>query len=254
MDAKTLEVARANTLRLGSITYLGRLIFIGKSQDGDHIVVGYSIGGRSEPSRNRVFKVKDGQVYTEAADPAKVTGDASLLIYNAMAERQGCYVVSNGDQTDNVIEAIGEDSNVTLRVPLKSRIYEPDSNATPRITGMCNLNGGCSVELSILQKSPFLVGEALGGDDCERSYYEYADITPGIAFFISTYDGDGNPLPSFSSKPYPVLIKGDIDMVLDTYWHLLNKDNKVSLAVKFINIRTGKSTVKVVNRYTQVEA
>ncbi len=83
--------------------------------------------------------------------------------------------------------------------------------------------------------------------------YEYPRINPGIGFCITTYTGDGSPLPSFEGGPYPVPIVGDTMMeVVDNYWSALNKDNCVSLAVKFINIKTGKSYIHVKNRFEKV--
>ena len=45
---------------LGSTTYPGRGIVIGKSKNGKYAVTAYFIMGRSENSRNRVF-VEDGE-------------------------------------------------------------------------------------------------------------------------------------------------------------------------------------------------
>ena len=68
---------------LSSNTYPGRGIVIGKSEDGKKAVFAYFIMGRSENSRNRVFTEKDGAVYTEPHDYAKVS-DPSLIIYAAI--------------------------------------------------------------------------------------------------------------------------------------------------------------------------
>ena len=60
--------------------------------------------------------------------------------------------------------------------------------------------------------------------------------------------GDGNPLPSFEGEPTPVDISGDIDEFTDLVWTNLNKDNKVSLFVRFIDIATGKYETRIVNK------
>ncbi len=88
--------------RLRGNRYPGRGIIIGKNDAKQWIQV-YWIMGRSENSRNRVFVIEDSVLKTQAADPAKVK-DPSLIIYNAMRERQGKWIVTNGDQTDTIYD------------------------------------------------------------------------------------------------------------------------------------------------------
>ena len=55
---------------LGSSTYPGRGIVVGRSADGEKAVAVYFIMGRSVNSRNRVF-VEDGEgIRTQAFDPS----------------------------------------------------------------------------------------------------------------------------------------------------------------------------------------
>ena len=119
---------------LSNNTYPGRGIVIGKSKNGKSAVFAYFIMGRSENSRNRVFTEKDGAVFTEPFDYAKVS-DPSLIIYAAIRSFENKTIVTNGDQTDTVYEFIkkGED----MRSALRTREFEPDSpNFTPRISGV----------------------------------------------------------------------------------------------------------------------
>ena len=60
--------------------------------------------------------------------------------------------------------------------------------------------------------------------------------------------GDGNPLPSFEGEPKLVGIKGGIDEFTDSIWTSLNEDNKVSLFVRFINLETGKTDTRIINK------
>lgn len=249
-DVRTL--AFKNFLRLGENTYPGRGIVIGTSQDGQAVQI-YWIMGRSENSRNRVFGHSDGRLFTETADRSKVK-DSSLTIYNAMDEFENNFVVSNGDQTDTVIALLKDKRGIertTLRQALLKRQHEPDKpNYTPRITGLCTVlsPGTCYAELSLLRRSELIMGEL-----CERSYYEYKNIAFGFGFCITTYESDGNPLPPFQGGPYPLPMDGDIEEVAVNYWRKLNADNRVSLAVKFINLKTGKSEITVKNRNIKVE-
>jgi len=244
------NMAADNMLELSSNPYPGRGVVVGTSQDGKFVVQIYWIMGRSDNSRNRIFSTEGGRLFTEAADPSKVK-DPKLIIYNAMDEFCGSCVVSNGDQTDTVIDALMNDTWADLSEALNERDYEPDEpNFTPRITGLSTLlDNSHYSELSMLRKSRL---SADPKSDCEHFVFELASIAPGFGFCITTYMGDGNPLPSFVGEPYPVLIDGGIDEVLQKYWEILNEANRVSLAVKFIEIATGKSEIKVINKYTKV--
>ena len=44
------------------------------------------------------------------------------------------------------------------------------------------------------------------------------------AYFISTYQGDGTPLPTFAGEPMEVSVPSPEEV-----WDALNEDNKVSL-------------------------
>jgi len=137
--------ARLNLKGLSQNPYPGRGIVIGTSEDGLYAVQIYWIMGRSENSRNRVFCVSGGVLFTEGADPAKVK-DPSLIIYNAMNEYCGVFIVSNGDQTDTAVIRLTSNASATLRDMLVHRQFEPDvPNFTPRITGVCKpCNSRCS--------------------------------------------------------------------------------------------------------------
>ena len=59
---------------------------------------------------------------------------------------------------------------------------------------------------------------------------------------------DGNPFPSFEGEPAWVKIDGDIDTFTNMIWNNLNEDNKVSLFVRFIDIKTGKYETRIINK------
>ena len=90
---------------IGATTYPGRGIVVGVTPDGKKAVTAYFIMGRSENSRNRVFRKFEGGVRTEPFDASKVT-DPSLIIYNAVRSLENCLIVTNGDQTDTVYDGI----------------------------------------------------------------------------------------------------------------------------------------------------
>ena len=221
--------------------YPGRGIVIGKSADGKKAVAAYFIMGRSENSRNRIF-VEDGQgIRTQAFDPAKMT-DPSLVIYAPVRVLGNKTIVTNGDQTDTIYE--GMDRQMTFEQTLRSREFEPDApNYTPRISGILHIEDGrFSYAMSILKSdngSP---------DACHRYTFAYEDCAPGEGRFIHTYQGDGDPLPSFEGEPKRVEILGDLEAFAGMLWDSLNEENKVSLFVRFIDIATGTCESKIINK------
>ena len=86
-------------------------------------------------------------------------------------------------------------------------------------------------------------------DGCFRYTFAYENPAAGEGRFIHTYMHDGNPLPSFEGEPKRVNICGDIDEFTSTVWENLNSDNKVSLFVRFIDIKTGKYGTRIVNKH-----
>ena len=143
--------------------YPGRGIVVGKD------TVYYFIMGRSVNSRNRIFATEPDGIRTEAHDPALLE-DPSLIIYHPVRTMGDALVVTNGDQTDTIVEA----------------------------------------------------GDFRAG--CIREFFAYEGADEGQGYFISTYQGDGNPLPTFAGEPIPVTLPTP-----DELWAALNDDNKVSL-------------------------
>lgn len=221
--------------------YPGRGIVIGKSPDGTKAMTAYFIMGRSENSRNRIF-VEDGQgIRTQAFDPAKMT-DPSLVIYAPVRVLGNKTIVTNGDQTDTIYE--GMDRQMTFEQSLRSREFEPDApNYTPRISGILHIeNGGYNYAMSILKSNNG------NPDSCSRYTFAYENCAPGEGHFIHTYQGDGNPLPSFEGEPKLVRIPDDMDGFADMLWNSLNEDNKVSLFVRYIDIATGEYESVIINK------
>ena len=57
---------------------------------------------------------------------------------------------------------------------------------------------------------------------------------PGLGYALTTYEGDGDPLPPFRGEPRWLPLAGSPEAVLDDYWNALDADNRVALAVKAI--------------------
>ncbi len=187
---------------LSANTYPGRGIVMSSDR------IYYFIMGRSENSRNRVFaKTRDG-IRTQAYNPTRLS-DPSLIIYRPVARlADGSIVVTNGDQTDTIC-AVGD-----FRRALMSREYEPDApNYTPRISAIRYPDR--SFEISILKH---LHGQ------CLREFFCYPAMETDRGYFISTYQKDAEPLPSFSGEPVEVNLPEP-----EKVWQALNADNRVSL-------------------------
>ncbi len=220
--------------------YVGRGILIGKTPDGTHAVVAYFIMGRSENSRNRIFVERDGALFTEPYDPSRVK-DPSLIIYAALRTYDNKLIVTNGDQTDTVYE--GLQNGKSFSEALSSRMFEPDGpNFTPRISGILDLSReDFSYEMSILKSVD------AEGSDCARYTFSYP-ARSGLGHFIHTYVTDGNPLPTFQGEPERVKTMDDIDEFSETLWNALDQNNRISLYVRYIELKTGAVSESIINQ------
>ena len=238
-----MDIYKINTIKeLTRDPYVGRGIIAGLSEDGRSAVAAYFIMGRSANSRNRVFAEHGGAVFTEPFDASKVE-DPSLIIYAAVREIGRKLIVTNGDQTDTIVEGIrlGSDFSGALR----TREFEPDApNLTPRISAELDFSDGFDYKMSILKS------EDEKGSQCARYTFEYAPIA-GLGHFIHTYVGDGNPLPTFQGEPERVAIPNSVEEFSRDIWESLNEDNKISLFVRYTDIRTGGVNQKIINKYVK---
>ena len=213
---------------LNSLAYHGRGIMIGKSADGKKAVTAYFIMGRSVNSRNRVFVAEGDAMRTKAFDESKMV-DPHLIIY---------YPV-------RVLGYDLMDKQMTFEQALRTREFEDDKpNFTPRISGIIRREkDGMHFAMSILKSAE--------GDDssCERFTYAYSNPVAGRAKFIHTYNCDGDPLPSFEGEPKTLELPDvGIDELTDLIWTNLNEDNKVSLFVRYIDIASGETQTRIVNK------
>jgi hypothetical protein len=159
-----------------------------------------------------------------------------------MLELPDLYLVSNGDQTRTIYDALY--AGGTFDAALATREREPDApHYTPRISGMLDLRQNVAeVTLSILKANK--------ADPAYTDRVTYRPAVPltGLGVGLTTYMGDGNPLPNFAGDPLLLPLAGSAEEVLDTYWHALNADNRISLAVKEISPRLA-SRILVRNRF-----
>lgn len=220
--------------------YVGRGIVIGKTPDGTQAVTAYFIMGRSENSRNRIFTETDGEVFTEPFDRSKVQ-DPSLIIYAAVRQLDNRLIVTNGDQTDTIYDGLAYGK--TFSEALTSRCFEPDGpNFTPRISGMLTFaNDDFTYEMSILKS----IDEV--GSDCARYTFSYPSKA-GLGHFLHTYVTDGNPIPTFQGEPERVAMLDDIDAFSEQLWNALDENNKISLYVRYTDLKSGSVSEALINK------
>ncbi len=234
-----------NVYEIGNFTdmlsqnaYPGRGIMLGITPDGTKSVAAYFIMGRSVNSRNRVFVKEPDGIRTEAHDPSLMK-DPHLIIYHPVREAGCGLIVTNGDQTDTIWEylARGESWEAALR----TRMFEDDGpNWTPRISGL--LSGDGSYKMSILKAAD------PEGNACSRFFWEYP-ATAGLGHFLHTYVCDGNPvIPTFQGEPERAATENDIDTFTDGVWNALNEQNKISLFVRYTDLKTGEHEERIINK------
>ena len=220
--------------------YPGRGIVLGMTPDGKSSVAVYFIMGRSANSRNRVFAEEPDGIRTQAADPARME-DPSLIIYHPVRQMGRGLIVTNGDQTDTILEFLKQ--GLPMEQALRTREFEPDGpNYTPRISGLLSPDG--SFKLSILKSAD--------GDPscCLRYFYTYDHPLSGEGRFIHTYQTDGDPLPSFQGEPVRVsLTAPDPESLAAALWEALDPDNKVSLFVRYTALEDGSFRQVIHNKF-----
>ena len=225
--------------------YPGRGIAVALAPDGKKIFIGYFIMGRSANSRNRVFSPlpERGGIETKAADPAQMQ-DPSLIIYNPVLTLGKTHIVTNGDQTDTIFDALC--AGHSFADALRTRTFEPDGpNWTPRVSAIVYADGGYA--MSILKSADGC------GDSVQRYFYEYPQPVAGEGHFLSTYRCNGSPIPSFEGEPLRFAAPDTIGAFASMIWQNLNADNKVSFFARVVDLESGSSGDLLYNKYTPAE-
>ena len=194
--------------------YPGRGIIMGTTPSGRKMFA-YFIMGRSSSSRARVFERSGDDVIIRMTGQVS---DTSLILYAPVRVCGDSVIVTNGDQTDTVYDALN--SGGTFESALRTREYEPDApHYTPRISAVLTSSGYTH---SILKRAG-------------KFFYEYT-YTPGKGHLIHTYDHDvarDAILPSFMGEPREIAVPENMDEFADSLWSELDEDNKVSLYVRY---------------------
>ena len=191
-----------------------------------------------------MFAPIEGGIETRAADPAKLE-DPHLIIYNPVLTLGDEHIVTNGDQTNTIYDAIQQGGS--FESGLRTRTFEDDGpNWTPRISGIVNAHSG-AYKLSILKSADG------NGDSVQRYFFEYGQPVAGEGHFISTYKCNGSPIPSFEGEPLRVAMPDSATAFAQMLWTNLNENNKVSLFVRCIDLESGRAGDILYNKYSEVE-
>ena len=231
-------LARRNfEAQLAANPYPGRGLVIGRLASGDWLQL-YWIMGRSANSRNRRFAAAGPELRTEPLDAARVE-DPTNIIYEAMLEAPGLYIVSNGDHTRTIHDALIVGGRFDDALATRER--EDDApNYTPRIMGLLDLREGAEsarVSLAILRAND------ADSAQTDRMIFRPAPPPRGLGYGLTTYASDGNPLPPFRGDPLWLPLAGALDDALDAYWSVLDADNRIALAAKLIPADGGASAI-----------
>jgi IMP cyclohydrolase len=215
--------------RLKSNPYPGRGIVTGLDASGRYAVQLYFITGRSAGSRNRVLVIEDGDVRTQPFDEAARTDDPNVY-YRAITSAGDRHIVSNGNHTDVIAGYLT--SGRSFEAAVLSTSYETDApNYTPRIAGLADLRGSRPV----LHLASAARGTTV---DVLHSIYTYGALDRGAGYCLTTYRGDGDPLPSFTERPFEFPLNGTPEEAAAELWDLLPADKRVALALKAVEIET----------------
>lgn len=222
--------------KLADMEYPGRCILL-KSGSGRGIAV-YGITGRSSSSQARKFVKDMDRICVKPTDEETLKqGNADLLIYDNMIWNKDVLAVSNGKQTNTIFDEVK--ANLTrpydsLMKALKKWDYEDDPPSyTPRIFGVL-VKGGAWLGMV----SKYEDGGVL------RSGFP---VDGGMG--ITTYEGaNKDPLPAYTSRPFPVKLEGNAHEIAKEVWEGITKEFRVSVGVLVRKMGTGLVETCIINK------
>ena len=153
--------------------YIGRIVAAGMTRDG-RVAAGYRVSSRSFP--NRTARLTGDKV--SIMPRAGFEGDLAknpYIAYNCLRLCGATALVTNGSQTDPIIEKIIAGMNLrdAFALPLLAMDYEKDSLNTPRIAAAVDAEKKVAM-LGIVRHDALLVKEFA--------------LEPGKIYYLSTYE------------------------------------------------------------------
>lgn len=155
--------------------YLGRIVCAGMTKDGKPCVA-YRVSSRSFPNRTAIVQGDKIAIMPRAGFESDLSKNP-YIAYNCLRTARGIALVTNGSQTDPIIEKIAmgypvRDAMVACSLAMD---YEKDHLNTPRVSAAIDPAAG-KLTLGIVRCDALLVREF--------------SLVPGEIRFISTYTCD----------------------------------------------------------------
>lgn len=226
---------------VGRVSYPGCGMIAGRSADGLSAVIAYFIMGRSPLTKNRIF-IEDGGGVKIEPFIKNVMRDEALLVYSPVLAFENKVLIGNGAHTEQVYGTLA--SGRSFEEAISGLSYIPDApNFTPRLTGLVSMDGeSFNLKMSLV-KSMDPYGASVG-----RYVFEYENVPAGMGYYLHTCAFDANPLPAFSGEPIQVSVNGSIFDIVADVWENMNAENKVSLWVRTVDLKTHKSMSRIINK------
>lgn len=239
-----------NLEQLRADLYPGRGIVAGFI--GDKAVQACYIGGRSEGSRNRIYRQQDDVVFTEVFDKSNEIKRPDLTIYEPMRRTDTIHIVSNGDQTLTALQFLR--CGMSFREAMESSSYEDDGPIfTPRISAFTDLapkDGSPRLGMSLIRK--VAVSTTLSIHDYFDENSPEIDLQDGVGYALQTYkegqDGQG-PAPSYDDAPYKLPLEENAEDMAQMLWDNLRPVNRGAVAAKTID-QDGNVRIAIINSHT----
>ncbi len=226
---------------VGSVSYPGCGMIVGKSDDGLSAVFAYFTMGRSAVCKNRVF-CEDGDGVRISVFKDDPTRASAAICYSPVLEFGNMLIMGNGSHVSDFQTSLqsGEGFEYALS---RYSFFSNNNDFTPRLTSLITLNGSdFSLKMSIVKPSDE------SGAGVSRYIFGYENIQPGAGYYIHTFMRDECPLTPFTGEPKQVSISGSIFDIVADVWENLNHENKVSLWVRTIDLSSRKHMSRIINK------
>lgn len=242
------EKLKKNEKTLRTNEYAGRAIAIGRG--AGKIIIVSVLTGRKETSRSRAFEeISNGYNVVPTKPPQDLDlgeTNPNLVYYQGSRSENGLHVVTNGEHTNHIFDAIEANKRISLKAAINSApkprdgidlsSYEPDLHGTPRIGGVvdtrenaANVLGFFSVSRNAASKR--VMSSRKGNEQPNISTWRVSDfdlIPDNIGYVLQTYNGeDKDPLTAFRKDPMPIKFADTAEATEERLRNIFGSENFV---------------------------